>query len=71
MNSFHADGTGVSVLSASVMEVSVGTTDVGTDTVSVVDMLEYTTPPNNTWQTTFAVPVVAFGTALHQLMGMA
>ena len=40
MNMFQADGTGVSVLSASVMLVSVGTTLDGTETVSFTVKLE-------------------------------
>jgi hypothetical protein len=39
---FHADGTGVFVLSARVIAVSVGFTLAGTETVIVVEIEEYT-----------------------------
>ena len=71
MNMFQEDGTGVSVLSASVIDVTDGTTLDGTDTVSFTVKDEYSTPPYLTLHVTFAWPVVAFGRALHHEIGIA
>ena len=53
------------------MAETVGTTLAGTDTISVVLNVLYTCPPKRTWQATFAVAEVLFGSSVHHESGMA